>query len=127
MKWAAQWESLGSRTAIGSPLSLLPFLQEPHGPFASFGVLGKIKQFEIPPELGWKEESWERERKDRGETQEEELWLLKLWWGQVGDSVTASTRDTEMSKMPKLLQGDRITSLLKLNVLFTCKSFSLGP
>lgn len=36
--------------------------------------------------------------KDQGKVQEEELWSLKPWWGPVRDLITASTRNTEMSK-----------------------------
>lgn len=81
-------------------------------------------------ELEREQERWSGEKKDHGENPEERLGSLKSWWGQFRDSIATSAPGKGHRKWVRtaeLLQGDRTTSLLKLNILPTCNTFSLGP
>lgn len=117
----------GSRTAIRFPFSLLFSLQEP--PLSLWELQSPRKDGTIrdpTKELGGGEERWERERKDHGKTQEEQLWSLKPRWGhwRLDCSFHQGQR---WARTPRLFRGDGTRSLLKSNGLAACKSFSLGP
>lgn len=78
--------------ATRSPLSLLSFLQEPHWELQS------PRPFEIPPKIWVGEERWEREGKDAASAGGGDVSLRGPRGGVLGGLMTASTRDSEMSK-----------------------------